>query len=91
MARAKIQISASHSKQPDSVPFKKVINCSSLFCELRHDKALRNHPDLDLNNLDEGVKIIDDRDDKMYKLDYSKSHPFDNQCQFPVLNKGGFS
>lgn len=28
------------------------------------------------------------KDAELYELDYSVSHPFDNQCRYPVLIRG---
>lgn len=43
-----------------------------------------------ISKIDESVKYAYDPDDSRYSFDYSKSHPFDNQCRYPVIRHGKF-
>ncbi|KAI6198228.1 hypothetical protein M3Y99_01897500 [Aphelenchoides fujianensis] len=38
-------------------------------------------------NLNEKITFPDRKQRRMYEIDYSASHPFDNSCRFPVLTK----
>ncbi|KAI6198908.1 hypothetical protein M3Y96_00570300 [Aphelenchoides besseyi] len=39
------------------------------------------------NFVDSPFKLIDDEDEKLYGIDFSLSHPFENSCRYPVLEK----
>lgn len=38
---------------------------------------------------DPNIHFVEDPE-FIFKLDYNKSHPFDNQCKFPVIRHGKF-
>ena len=38
--------------------------------------------------IDDSIKFVEYQQDWIYRLDYNKSHPFDNTCRFPVIKHG---
>lgn len=44
-----------------------------------------------LTEIDPSIKLVEDPKDWIYQFDYRKSHPFENQCRFPVIKHGEFS
>ena len=38
--------------------------------------------------IDDSIKFVENQRDWIYRLDYNKSHPFDNECRFPVIKHG---
>lgn len=53
--------------------------------ENENAEPIKNHEDKD----QELFIFPDETEDfELYKLDYSASHPFENQCHYPVLKRG---
>ncbi|KAE9554265.1 hypothetical protein FO519_002499 [Halicephalobus sp. NKZ332] len=64
-------------------------NLDEVFVKKGIEEDLKNE-EIDLNDifeekLDENIKFVENPLDWIYRLDYNKSHPFDNDCRFPVI------